>query len=103
MYTPKFIHLRRHDPFNRFGYPNPAGGATVAYIPLNADRTRYAAAVARCNTGEHYVKRIGRSVSAGRLEKNFYTVAVDIDKDDPVTDQIMTALANVGLFNNWKY
>jgi hypothetical protein len=75
---------------------------TIAYVPLNSERTSYAASVARCNTGENYVKRIGRAVSTGRLEKQFFTVTVDVDNSLPVTDQIMHALNNVGVFNNWK-
>ena len=100
MFTPKYIHLRYYD--DR-GYPEPFGGATVAYLPANEERTLYYASIARCRKDERYVKKEGRVLSTDRLYNGMrYLVHTDIDLPSAIEDQIMDELVKVGVFKFWR-
>lgn len=75
----EFIHLRNVDTVDGSVYP--LGGTTVAYRTSSAGVTEYA--IARCRDNENYVKALGRTKAAGRLESPAYrkTVAGFFDKD----------------------
>lgn len=101
MFTPKYIHIRHYD--DR-GYPKPCGGATVAYLPANEERTLYYASVARCRSDERYVKREGRVIATDRIYNSMrYLVAVNPKHGtDTVQDQIMDELVDAGVFKFWR-
>ncbi len=101
MFLPKYIHLRRRD---REGFIKHFGGATVAYIPANNERTLYYASVARCRTDERFVKREGRVMATDRLYNGErYLVAVEpFHEIVCIADQIMDELVDAGAFNFWK-
>lgn len=100
MFTPKYIHLRK---YNDLGYPKPCGGATVAYLPANDDRSLYYASVARCRKDDRYVKAEGRRMATDRLYTGLrYLVRVDIYSHEPVSDQVMEELYKAGAFHFWK-
>lgn len=101
MFNPKYIHLRQRDSWGR-GYPLPTGGATVAYLPLNNERTFYKASLARCRSDERFVKAIGREEAASRLDTHFFVIPVDIDLPSSVSEQVIQELVRVGAFNFWK-
>ena len=93
-YTPKYIHLRKYD---EDGFLKSKGGATIAYIPANDERTLYLATMARCHNDEPFTKRIGREVAAGRLSSEYskaerFIVKVDHDSESPVAGQITDQL-----------
>jgi len=62
--TVRYIHLRERD---IFGCLRPTGGVTVAYDVADNGTVTYTHS--ECSWKDHYCKRIGRSVSQGRLEK----------------------------------
>lgn len=100
MFEPKYVHLRY---FDDRGYHRPNGGATVAYVPANEQRTTYLAAVTRCSTDDRYVRAEGRAVATDRLNNGFHwIIPVDLDSEDSVADQICEQLYMAGAFRFWR-
>lgn len=66
--TIRFVHIRRYSRELSLD-PSPTGGTTIAY-ELSGDRVIYSAS--RCSDKDHYNKKIGRSVTTGRMEKGNY-------------------------------
>lgn len=61
----KFVHVRN---FEWDGRLSPRGGVTIAYNfdPETRQASYYSA---KCNDKDHYNKKIGRRITAGRLSK----------------------------------
>lgn len=84
----KYIHLRNYDVY---GYPTTKGGKTIAF-QVDGDKVRYA--IAHCNEGDNFCRRIGRLIAAGRLAKGGYGAVVRFPEGTP-NKEIVKELASI--------
>lgn len=82
-----FIHLREK---GADGRALTHGGVTIAYAEIT-DET-LAISIAMCNEKDNFCRRIGRSISSGRLAKGIWTKTIPLDPGHDYTNQERYAL-----------
>lgn len=98
MQTPSFIHIRVRD---ENGRPLTHGGATLAYAETSPNVIEIAEA--RCNPRDNFNRRIGRAISAGRLNKQMIVYRIQLEPGTHSRQEIFRRIqdfVNLGLYGD---